>query len=814
LGRALSLDLQVLDPSKFADVIGAKLTNTRDFTVASFKSNMSTDCVGYLHLERLSFTPAGIERGELVYSVPLSPGEEVNIAHKEWSNTSEEFQRIVTDYLEDYSEEGVTEKSELAESINSQTQHTSAFNASVTASGDFWGVHISTSLGYNTSDSASKSEQLSRNKTTEITNKASSRVKKEHKISFTVASAAGTEDQKIQKIKNPFPNRPTRVDYYQLIRKWKVDLYRYGVRLTLDLVISEPGKELLSKIIEIYNLRKELELPLNFDLVPEDISLDPSSDKYYTKVASDKKVSITKSTPPAIRKTNLTERTFHWAQEKKYGGWETVEVTVDEGYQVEESHIVVSFEVGTEPWSIWGFDVTRVKQPLFFQDSNGYPDPSSAGKPDPIPYTGWNGRTDKLVVLISFDDVNTLQIVIVNDLRLQDKIVMEWQQKIWKEIYDGVQAKYYEDHQKLKEKLARLEEELGAQDALSLRKKEREEVMRCVLVYLGLPPQNYRQNSRAIKLLHHGIEWENMLYILYPYFWAKEEDWEFKKSLDHPDLTHRAFLKAGCARVVLTIRPGYEDALLMFVNTAQIEGLPPSPYLEIGEEFKAYASANYPGIPPAHPVESYRPLLSYNQQKTWERMQLLMRLLEGFYKTHRRYAGRLEELQEVFPMKDPWGKDYQYTYPGSPHPYNLYTWGRDGQDGGDGENADINSLNAESFKRDYSTQVQACEDMQLIAWLLEEYFKTNQKYPTALTDPKLKALIPTKDSWDNNFVYACPGVHSDYDLVSYGADRKPRGEGENADIPSWAEASLIGTWYEYTPTSALDIEFDQEMPKA
>ena len=40
---------------------------------------------GYLHLERLNFTPIGYERGELVYSLPLTPGETVRLSHREWS---------------------------------------------------------------------------------------------------------------------------------------------------------------------------------------------------------------------------------------------------------------------------------------------------------------------------------------------------------------------------------------------------------------------------------------------------------------------------------------------------------------------------------------------------------------------------------------------------------------------------------------------------------------------------------------------------------------------------------------------------------
>jgi len=40
---------------------------------------------------------------------------------------------------------------------------------------------------------------------------------------------------------------------------------------------------------------------------------------------------------------------------------------------------------------------------------------------------------------------------------------------------------------------------------------------------------------------------------------------------------------------------------------------------------------------------------------------------------------------------DPWGSPYQYLNPGTHHPtsYDLWSRGKDGADGGDGENADI-----------------------------------------------------------------------------------------------------------------------------
>jgi len=42
-----------------------------------------------------------------------------------------------------------------------------------------------------------------------------------------------------------------------------------------------------------------------------------------------------------------------------------------------------------------------------------------------------------------------------------------------------------------------------------------------------------------------------------------------------------------------------------------------------------------------------------------------------------------------------------------------------------------------------------------------------------------------RDPWNNDFIYISPGLHGDYDLISYGADGVAGGEGFDADIESW-----------------------------
>lgn len=41
------------------------------------------------------------------------------------------------------------------------------------------------------------------------------------------------------------------------------------------------------------------------------------------------------------------------------------------------------------------------------------------------------------------------------------------------------------------------------------------------------------------------------------------------------------------------------------------------------------------------------------------------------------------------------------------------------------------------------------------------------------------------DPWGNPYMYISPGLHGDFDILSYGADGKEGGEGKDGDIKNW-----------------------------
>ena len=42
-----------------------------------------------------------------------------------------------------------------------------------------------------------------------------------------------------------------------------------------------------------------------------------------------------------------------------------------------------------------------------------------------------------------------------------------------------------------------------------------------------------------------------------------------------------------------------------------------------------------------------------------------------------------------------------------------------------------------------------------------------------------------KDPWGNDYIYLSPGEHGDIDIMSYGADGRPGGDDDNADLGNW-----------------------------
>lgn len=101
---------------------------------------------------------------------------------------------------------------------------------------------------------------------------------------------------------------------------------------------------------------------------------------------------------------------------------------------------------------------------------------------------------------------------------------------------------------------------------------------------------------------------------------------------------------------------------------------------------------------------------------------------------------------------------------------------------------------------DQARAIAARQDIGTLMQALKLYRLDNGRYPT--NEQGLQALVkpPTnsgasprsgyldrlpKDPWGTDYQYRNPGEHGEIDVFSLGADTRPGGEGNDADIGSW-----------------------------
>jgi hypothetical protein len=100
------------------------------------------------------------------------------------------------------------------------------------------------------------------------------------------------------------------------------------------------------------------------------------------------------------------------------------------------------------------------------------------------------------------------------------------------------------------------------------------------------------KEGKYIRFFEQAFEWEQMMFFFYPYFWGRKGNWLQRALLQDTDPLFAEFIKAGSARVVVSVRPGFEQAVAHFLESGETWNggdLPPitSPlYFSIIEEIK------------------------------------------------------------------------------------------------------------------------------------------------------------------------------------------------------------------------------------
>jgi hypothetical protein len=418
-----------------------------------------------------------------------------------------------------------------------------------------------------------------------------------------------------------------------MMRKWHVSLYRYGLRLTYDLTVPEPGAAMRELYAEIDEIEDSLTEKFNFPLTLNDIQVDT----YQQKAAS---YGVKLPAPPPQSPVPLrVAGSIPGLIEDDSSSWiqNVVELPIKDGYQVGKIKldlILSNIKITVRVFSIVGLD------PAINTNVTGAGQDRRVGIDLGNFLVGQQGT----VQVVHFAQYYGNGMYAFNVDQVPTQATMDaWRSTVLNSIRDAALADFTAKQTLREAQLQALRDQLGAADTLTLRREENDEIMKCVLRWLLGPGFQFvrddvvqsfettvdgdnehgihftgnkydtgpiwslmMQHGRTVTFLNEAIEWENVVYFLYSYFWDDPSCWKFIRNLQHPDATRQAFLRAGSARVVLTIRKGFEKSFTWFAEHGSLENMPDDissfPYLKIADQIAKYDATNYKGIPPANPT--------------------------------------------------------------------------------------------------------------------------------------------------------------------------------------------------------------------
>ncbi|WP_294302624.1 hypothetical protein [uncultured Chryseobacterium sp.] len=200
-------------------------------------------------------------------------------------------------------------------------------------------------------------------------------------------------------------------------------------------------------------------------------------------------------------------------------------------------------------------------------------------------YAGSNGTTD-------------MSFVVKIKCTLSDAYMASWRQenfdliiKAYEEAYEAFLTKQKEADEKAKEEetankekvsnfyrdmerviikhncIAYLLQDYLNNNTLGQTLTNKKQTMKEFSVLLG---ENLDQYTALAKFLEQAFEWTIMDYTFYPYYWADRDEWQTMYLSESTDPLFRSFLQAGMARVVVTVNPGFEDAVQFFMATGKV----------------------------------------------------------------------------------------------------------------------------------------------------------------------------------------------------------------------------------------------------
>jgi len=514
------------------------------------------------------------EARELAHIENVLKGESKERVHKRSRTTEETFTVETETRREEERDTQTTERFELKRESSEILKQDMSLKAGLAVSGKYGPVvefKASADFAYNTSKE--EATKIATTFSKDVTTRASSKVFERHREERILKTIEVFEETNTHGIDNKAGAAHV-IGQYQWIEKlYEAQIFNYGKRLLFDIMLPEPAAYLIHALSHRPKAGADLVKPDPFMLSPLDVNEWNYS--YYVR-----KYEAAGVVPPPQPYLTLA-KAVDGKGTINDGVTKVVEIPLPDGYEA------FTYEWW---WQANHWDNGDVRALIV---------PNPVNKVGMVTFAVKTWKVEAFIASIGIT------------CRRTQRLLDDWKLKTHAAILQGYQ-KLLRDYQ---ERLAAAEVEAAVQiqgrNPLENEKLIRTELKKgAISVFtdqqydlfdaIGFSSQGFPQpdliegaaEGKYIRFFEQAFEWEQMMFFYYPYFWGRKDRWLTTSLLQDVDPLFADFIKAGAARLVVSVRPGFEQAVAHFLDTGETwDGgdLPPitSPlYVSIIEEIR------------------------------------------------------------------------------------------------------------------------------------------------------------------------------------------------------------------------------------
>ncbi len=526
---------------------------------------------------------------EIAHIENIMPGESKTREHTRTDTREEIFELESLEEEESEQELETTSRHELQTESEKVIEQEFSVEAGVNTSGRYGLTKVETSFDAGFSRASKEAQRSTIEVAKEIVSRAVDRtfksVREFRRTTVTTEVVELNRHELVNRSENGNGNPPPAVSgVYRWVEKvHEIQLRHYGSRMMIEFSIPEPGLSVVGRKSTV-DIEQDEPRPPGFDA-------SHLHDGNYISYA--RSFEASEVAPPPER---IIQVGFAWSSQPSESDNEnTSEDVLSELIAIPDGYRPVGgrFAVSAHPSHESDFQVRlNIGDRSFSEDGDAQYGESFMFSP-PVLQTPWpNGVPISMTAHGHFD--KTISMTVMLTCRRQDRAFQQWQIDTFEKIERGFQRQkaLYDEALEAAQRDRGLFNIATNQQASRLRQTEREELQKWSIKLLRRTPLAFDSTvdegtgdgthaeidpvladhqAPLVRFYEGAFEWEHMSYFLLPYFWGRRNAYNARADLTHPDFSFESFLRAGAARVIVPVMPGYEQSVIYYLANSHLQ---------------------------------------------------------------------------------------------------------------------------------------------------------------------------------------------------------------------------------------------------